>query len=58
MVSVRKAGMRRGEPHYSVECRACRGNYGKPTVLAVAHLSRDAANGLARAHVDKYGCGR
>lgn len=58
MVSVRKMGTRAGRPHYGVECRACRNNYGMPAVLAVAHLSKEAADALAASHAEKYGCNR
>lgn len=58
VISVRKMGTRAGQPHYGVECRVCRANYGKATVLVVAHLSKEAARELAAAHVAKYGCGR
>jgi hypothetical protein len=43
-VSVRKMGTRMGRPHYGAECRTC------GSVLAVAHLSRDAAQELGREH--------
>jgi hypothetical protein len=43
--SVRKMGTRRGEPHYGAECVICR------RVLAVAHMTKDGATGLAKSHV-------
>lgn len=43
--SVRKMGTRMGQPHYGAECALCR------RVLAVAHLSKDAATRLATNHV-------
>ena len=43
--SVRKAGTRLGQPHYSAECLRCR------TVLAIGHLSKEAATRLAQGHV-------
>jgi hypothetical protein len=58
MISVRKMGTRAGLPHYGVECRACRANYGMPSVLRVADLSKEAADRLAIEHAAKYGCGR
>lgn len=42
--SVRKAGTRRGMPHYSVECNLC------TRVLAIAHLSKEAAEKLGSDH--------
>ena len=56
VISIRKMGTRRGEPHYGVECRACRGNYGKSTVVAVAHLDKPSAVALAEHHLAKHGC--
>ena len=56
VISIRKMGTRRGEPHYGVDCRACRGNYGKPSVLRVGDLSKAAATALAGAHLAKHGC--
>lgn len=45
--SVRKMGTRRGMPHYGAECNLCR------RVLAVAHLTKDAATSIAKTHVEK-----
>lgn len=57
MISIRKAGTRLGKPHYTVECRACRSNYGKPTILA-SYKSKETADRLAIEHTTQYGCGR
>jgi hypothetical protein len=43
-ISVRKMGTRAGQPHYGAECATC------GSVLAVAHLSRDAARALGDQH--------
>lgn len=43
--SVRKAGMTRGQPHYGAECRVC------DSVLAIGHLTKEAATSRAREHV-------
>jgi len=56
MISVRKTGTRMGQPHYGVECRACRGNFGKATVLVVGYLSKEAAQRTATEHKAQYGC--
>jgi hypothetical protein len=48
-ISVRKMGTRQGQPHYGAECQTC------GSVLAVAHLSRDAAKALGAEH-RKTGC--
>ena len=45
--SVRKMGTRRGMPHYGADCNVCR------TVLAVAHLSKEGATAVAKAHLAK-----
>lgn len=54
-ISIRKMGTRAGQPHYSVECLGCPSNYGKATVIAVAHLSKDGAKSVAAAHVASHG---
>jgi hypothetical protein len=43
-ISVRKMGTRRGLPHYGAECVTC------GSVLAAAHLSREAAKALGEQH--------
>ena len=43
--SVRKAGRSRGRPHYGAECHVCR------SVLAIGHMSKEAATERAQVHV-------
>lgn len=49
LFSIRKAGMRRGMPHYSAECNVCTPS----AVLAVAHLSKAVATDRAVTHLKK-----
>lgn len=44
-ISVRKMGTRRGMPHYGAECNVCH------RVLAVAHLTKEAATAIGKNHV-------
>jgi hypothetical protein len=48
-ISVRKMGTRAGQPHYGAECVTC------GSVLAVAHLSREAAKQRGEEH-KQQGC--
>lgn len=48
-LSIRKAGTRMGQPHYSVECNRC----APPYPLAIGYLTRDAAERLGRTHLDR-----
>jgi hypothetical protein len=43
-IRVAKMGTRAGRPHYGSECLSC------GSVLAVAHLDRDAAKALGEQH--------
>lgn len=47
LYSIRKAGMRKGMPHYSAECNACTPS----AVLAVGHLSKAAATDRVVTHL-------
>lgn len=48
-ISVRKMGTRAGQPHYGATCTTC------GSVLAVAHLSREAAKARGEEH-KRTGC--
>ncbi len=48
-ISVRKAGTRRGQPHYSAECATC------GSVLAIGYLGRETAKALGEEH-KRNGC--
>lgn len=50
-IAIRKAGTRRGEPHYSVECLMCPGVYGRTHIVAIGHLSKEGAQLKAAEHV-------
>lgn len=51
---IRKMGTRNGQPHYGVDCKCCPQTYGRENVIAVGHLSRDAAESLAKSHIEGH----
>lgn len=51
MIKIRKMGTRRGEAHYGASCHGCPARYGRESVLAVGHLSRDGAAAVGAAHL-------
>lgn len=47
--AIRKAGTRRGQPHYSLSCKLC--PPGRELPLRIGYLTREAAEKLAAAHI-------